>query len=104
MQIASDGSLTERKVVSIGVKPLSLSPFTIGDTDYVFAATDRPAVVYERSGKLVYSPVNETDVTLLARFSTQAFPGALALAKDDCLMIAQIDAIQKLHVRCAARA
>jgi Mono-functional DNA-alkylating methyl methanesulfonate N-term len=100
-QVADDGALSDRKLVSIGVKPIALSAFTVAGTPYVFAATDRPAVVYARSGKLVYSPVNESDVTMLARFSTEAFPGSLALAKDDCLMIAQIDAIQKLHVRCA---
>ena len=88
--------------MSIGVKPLSLSSFTMHGTAYAFAATDRPAVVYARSGKLVYSPVDERDVSMLSSFSTAAFPGALALAKESCLMIAQIDAIQKLHIRCAA--
>jgi hypothetical protein len=101
LQIAADGRLSEHKVVSIGVKPLSLSSFTMAGVPYVFAATDRPAVVYARNGKLVYSPVNEQDVTMLCSFSTDAFPGAIAMAKDDCLMITQIDAIQKLHIRCA---
>ena len=101
VQIGNDGSLSEHKVVSIGVKPLSLSAFSMAGVPYVFAATDRPAVVYARNGKLVYSPVNEQDVTMLCSFSTDAFPGAIAMAKDDCLMIAQIDAIQKLHIRCA---
>ena len=103
VQIGNDGSLSEHKVVSIGVKPLSLSAFSMAGVPYVFAATDRPAVVYARNGKLVYSPVNEQDVTMLCSFSTDAFPGAIAMAKDDCLMIAQIDAIQKLHIRCALR-
>jgi hypothetical protein len=71
-------------------------------TEYVFAATDRPAIVHERNGKLVYSPVNESNVTMLCSFSTEPFPGALAMAKDDCLMVAQIDAIQKLHIRCVS--
>lgn len=102
MQIATDGSLSDHKVVAIGVKPLSLSAFTMAGVPYVFAATDRPAVVYARNGKLIYSPVNEQDVTMLCSFSTDAFPGAIAMAKDDCLMITQIDAIQKLHIRCAA--
>lgn len=100
-QVSESGELTERKAVYIGIKPITLSRFTMHGTSYVFAATDRPAIVHERSGKLTYSPVNESDVTMLCRFSSDAFPGALAMAKDDSLMIVHIDAIQKLHIRCA---
>ena len=101
LQISEAGALSGHKVVSIGVKPITLSRFTMAGVPYVFAATDRPSIVYEHNGKLQYSPVNESNVTHLCSFSTEAFPGALAMTKDNCLMITLLDAIQKLHIRCA---
>ena len=89
-------------MVSLGVKPVMLSAFRMNGSPYVFAALDRPAVVHEHNGKLVFSPLNETNLTHLCTFSTQAFPGAIAMCKDDRLMITAIDAIQRLHIRCGS--
>lgn len=100
VQIGDDHSLRSKKVVSLGVKPVMLSAFRMNGSPYVFAALDRPAVVHEHNGKLVFSPLNESNLTHLCTFSTEAFPGAIAMCKDDKLMITAIDAIQRLHVRC----
>jgi DNA damage-binding protein 1 len=102
VQVTGDRALANRKSVTLGLKPITLSPFDVGGRPHVFAATDRPAVVYEHAGKLLYSPVNESNVSHVCPFSSPAFPGALAMAKDDGLMIALMDSIQKLHIRCAA--
>ena len=102
MQVGEDHSLKSKKVVSLGVKPVMLSAFRMNGSPYVFAALDRPAVVHEHNGKLVFSPLNESNLTHLCTFSTEAFPGAIAMCKDDRLMITAIDAIQRLHIRCAA--
>lgn len=96
--------LATKKSVTLGLNPISLSAFRMNGCPYVFAATDRPAVVHEHNGKLVYSPLNESNVSHLCTFSTEALPGAVAMCKDDRLMITAIDAIQKLHIRCAAHA
>lgn len=93
-------SLKSKKVVSLGVKPVMLSAFRMNGSPYVFAALDRPAVVHEHNGKLVFSPLNESNLTHLCTFSTEALPGAIAMCKDDRLMITAIDAIQRLHIRC----
>lgn len=79
-----------------------LSAFRMNGSPYVFAALDRPAVVHEHNGKLVFSPLNESNLTHLCTFSTEAFPGAIAMCKDDRLMITAIDAIQRLHIRCGS--
>lgn len=100
LQIREDGSLSDEKLVPIGVKPISLSRFTMAGTPYIFAATDRPSIVHEHNGKLQYSPVNEANISHLCSFSTESFPGAVAITKDQSLMIALLDTIQKLHIRC----
>ena len=102
VQVGEDHSLKSKKVLSLGVKPVMLSAFRMNGSPYVFAALDRPAVVHEHNGKLVFSPLNESNLTHLCTFSTEAFPGAIAMCKDDRLMITAIDAIQRLHIRCAA--
>lgn len=101
VQVTEEHTLTTKKSVTLGLNPISLSAFRMNGCPYVFAATDRPAVVHEHNGKLVYSPLNESNVAHLCTFSTEALPGAVAMCKDDRLMITAIDAIQKLHIRCA---
>lgn len=101
MQVTEEHTLTTKKSVTLGLNPISLSAFRMSGCPYVFAATDRPAVVHEHNSKLVYSPLNESNVSHLCTFSTEALPGAVAMCKDDRLMITAIDAIQKLHIRCA---
>lgn len=61
---ASNGSLTERKVISLGTKPISLHRFRSNNTNYVFAASDRPTIIYSNNQKLLYSNLNEEEVSL----------------------------------------
>ena len=49
--------------------------------------------------QLLFSNINEGDVTALARFNAAAFPDALALARPATLAVGTVDAIQRLHVR-----
>ena len=104
MQITEEICLENRKQVSLGLKPITLRSFVMSGQKYVFAASDRPTVVLNNNGKLLYSHLNEGDITYLASFSSEAFPGALAITKENSLMVSTIDAIQKLHIRCSASA
>jgi DNA damage-binding protein 1 len=56
------GKLTERKRVSLGTKPITLRRFRSGGEGHVFAASDRPTVIYSANKKLLYSNVNEDEV------------------------------------------
>ena len=58
------GKLTERKRVSLGTKPITLRRFRSGGEGHVFAASDRPTVIYSANKKLLYSNVNEDEVQL----------------------------------------
>lgn len=94
------GFLTERKKVTLGTQPTVLRSFsTHVDTSNIFACSDRPTVIYSSNHKLVFSNVNLKEVNHMCPLNTEAFPGSLALANDNSLLIGTIDEIQKLHIR-----
>jgi len=93
--------LSDRRQISIGTQPAALNVFYSRGTAHVFAACDRPTVIYAASGggKLLCSNVNLREVTRVAGFDSEAFPDCLALATEDLLVIGAVDDIQKLHIR-----
>ena len=95
------GALSGRKKLSLGTKPITLQTFKSHATNVssVFAASDRPTVIFSNNKKLIYSNVNVQEVLHVCPFSSEAFPDALALAGDEDLTIGGIDDIQKLHIR-----
>lgn len=95
----SNGELTDRKKVSLGTQPITLRTFSSKNTTHVFAASDRPTVIYSSNKKLLYSNVNLKEVSFMCPFNTAAFPDSLAIAKEGELTIGTIDDIQKLHIR-----
>lgn len=95
----STGELSDRKKVSLGTQPITLRTFSSKDTTHVFAASDRPTVIYSSNKKLLYSNVNLKEVSHMCPFNSAAFPDSLAIAKEGELSIGTIDDIQKLHIR-----
>ncbi|OAY75001.1 DNA damage-binding protein 1a [Ananas comosus] len=93
------GELSDRKKVSLGTQPISLRTFSSKDATHVFAASDRPTVIYSSNKKLLYSNVNLKEVSHMCPFNSAAFPDSLAIAKEGELSIGTIDDIQKLHIR-----
>ncbi|XP_076940007.1 DNA damage-binding protein 1-like [Bidens hawaiensis] len=93
------GELTDRKKVSLGTQPITLRTFSSKNTTHVFAASDRPTVIYSSNKKLLYSNVNLKEVSHMCPFNSAAFPDSLAIAKEGDLTIGTIDDIQKLHIR-----
>lgn len=61
------GALSERKRVSLGTKPITLRSFRSGGARHVFAASDRPTVIYSANKKLLYSNVNEDEARRFCR-------------------------------------
>ena len=91
--------LTDRKKVLLGTQPMTLKLFTTNGSHHVFAASDRPTVIYSSNKKLLYSNVNLREVSHMSSFNSQAFPECLAFIQDDMMVIGTIDQIQKLHIR-----
>ncbi|KAK1280307.1 DNA damage-binding protein 1 [Acorus gramineus] len=93
------GELSDRKKISLGTQPITLRTFSSKNTTHVFAASDRPTVIYSSNKKQLYSNVNLKEVSHMCPFNSAAFPDSLALAKEGELTIGTIDDIQKLHIR-----
>jgi hypothetical protein len=53
----------------------------------IFAACDRPTVVYSVGGKLVYANVDVPEVSHMTSFNSQMFPDCLAMASENELTI-----------------
>ncbi|XP_022762657.1 DNA damage-binding protein 1a-like isoform X2 [Durio zibethinus] len=95
----SNGELTDRKKVSLGTQPITLHTFSTKNTTYVFAASDRPTVIYSSNKKLLYGNVILKEVIHMCPFNPAAFPDSFAIAKEGELTIGSIDDTQKLHIR-----
>jgi len=93
------GTLGTRKRVSLGSQPLSLSTFRSKNMAHVFAACDRPTVIYSSNNKLLYSNINSKEVNVMCPFDAESFPECLALASEEELTIGTVDDIQKLHIQ-----
>lgn len=92
--------VSDRRKLSIGTQPAQLSIFKSRGANHVFAACDRPTVVYSATGggKLLVSNVNLQEVTRVCGFDTEAFPDSLAIATENGLHLGEVDEIQKLHI------
>jgi DNA damage-binding protein 1 len=49
--------------VVLGTKPILLSAFSSGGQRHIFAASDRPTIIYSNNKKLLYSNLNENEVS-----------------------------------------
>lgn len=92
--------VTERRKVSLGSQPAELSIFKSRGADHIFAACDRPTVVYSATGggKLLVSNVNLQEVINVCGFDTESFPDCLAISTETGLHLGAVDEIQKLHI------
>ncbi|CAG8721486.1 14448_t:CDS:10, partial [Funneliformis caledonium] len=93
------GRLSEKKQLSLGTQPIMLTSFTSNGMNHVFAASDRPTVIYSSNKKLLYSNVNTKDVTYMCPFRPTPMATSLVITHEEGLTIGSIDEIQKLHIR-----
>ncbi|XP_071054441.1 DNA damage-binding protein 1 [Onthophagus taurus] len=94
-----NGTLSDKKKVTLGTQPTVLRTFRTLSTTNVFACSDRPTVIYSSNHKLVFSNVNMKEVNHMCSLNAEAYPDSLALATDSSVTIGTIDEIQKLHIR-----
>ena len=97
--LTSQGTLSEKKKVTLGTQPTVLRKFKTHSTTNVFACSDRPTVIYSSNQKLVFSNVNLKEVKHMCPLNTDVYKDSLALATDTTVTIGTIDEIQKLHIR-----
>jgi DNA damage-binding protein 1 len=96
--------INNRRKGVLGTHPIKFTPFkTIDNELCVFAACDRPTVIYMRNGKLLFSIVNlqknSKEVTEMTQFHSELFPDCLALCSETNLLIGTVEDIQKIHIQ-----
>ncbi|KAH6581560.1 hypothetical protein BASA61_009017 [Batrachochytrium salamandrivorans] len=91
--------LTERKKITLGTQPITLRRFQSNGRTHVFAASDRPTVIFVKSGQLLYSNVNVREVSHVSQFNSPMAEGGLAFSSDGVLKIGTIETVQKLHIK-----
>ncbi|KAL0305441.1 UNVERIFIED_CONTAM: DNA damage-binding protein 1 [Sesamum radiatum] len=79
----SNGELADRKKVSLGTQPITLRTFSSKNATHVFAASDRPTVIYSSNKKLLYSNVNLKEVSHMCPFNSAAFPDSCSFSDDN---------------------
>ncbi|CAF0797251.1 unnamed protein product [Didymodactylos carnosus] len=103
------GLLYERKKVSLGTKPTTLTlcrneTATNDSTHHqqqrtvLFACSDRPSVIYSSNQKLMFSCVNLHEVICMCSFNSELYGSSLTLVTENGVVIGKIDDMQKLHI------
>ncbi|KAL4312232.1 hypothetical protein GQ457_01G007480 [Hibiscus cannabinus] len=73
-QLDDSGKLTNRKEFTLGTQPMTLCTFSSKNGTQVFAASDRPTVIYSSHKRLFYNEVNMKNVNYVCPFNLAAFP------------------------------
>lgn len=94
-------SLTNKRNGVLGTHRLTFTCFENAGSLCVFAACDRPTIMYSKNGKILFSvlDVNQTEFTGMAPFHSEMFPNCLALSSEASLLIGVIEDIQKVHIQ-----
>eukprot|EP01038_Epipyxis_sp_PR26KG_P006417 gene6417-8834_t len=93
--------LTNKRNAVLGTHPISFSTFKNAGNLCVFAACDRPTIIYSKNGKLLFSNLNiqQTEIISMAPFHSELFPDCLAMSSESSLIIGNAEEIQKLHIQ-----
>jgi len=97
--LTPQGTLADKRKVTLGTQPTVLRKFRTKSTTNVFVCSDRPTVIYSSNKKLVFANVNLKEVKHMCSINTEEYRDCLALTSDSTITFGTIDEIQKLHIR-----
>lgn len=83
--------LTNLKEGSCGSLPITLRTYSAKNTTLVFAASERPFVIYSNKKILLEDKLDLKDICNMCPFNSAAFPESIAVAGSDELTICRID-------------
>ena len=90
------------KRTNLGSQPATFYSFRNNNQTNVFACSDRPTILYHRASKLLFSSVNLKNVAGIASLpnvDNQSVNEKLIVATDEGILIGEMEAVQKLHVK-----
>ncbi|TFK70374.1 hypothetical protein BDN72DRAFT_542903 [Pluteus cervinus] len=94
-----DSQLTDRKIVSLGHTPVSLTRCTVEGKTAVFAVGNRAMIVSWDRRRLRYSSIMLKDIVASTNINTRTFESALVIATSQGLHIGRVQEVDKMHIR-----
>ncbi|KAJ7069995.1 mono-functional DNA-alkylating methyl methanesulfonate N-term-domain-containing protein [Mycena amicta] len=92
--------LAEPKLMSLGVLPVALTPYTLPDGKRAVLATgSRAAVLTWERDRVQSSPVMLKDVMATTQLHSEFYESSLLLANESALFIAQVRDVDSMHIR-----
>ncbi|GLB38302.1 putative CPSF A subunit region [Lyophyllum shimeji] len=94
-----DKQLHDRKIISLGHAPVSLSACVVDGKRSVFAAGNRATVLSWEKKRLHSSPIMLKEVAAVTSLNTPTFQSSLILATPTGISIGKIQDLDKMHIR-----
>eukprot|EP00049_Salpingoeca_infusionum_P011171 m.192501 g.192501 ORF g.192501 m.192501 type:complete len:1091 (+) comp14856_c0_seq1:34-3306(+) len=94
----STGELRNGQFAVLGTEPIHLTHMTTANGPSVFAACDRPAVVYSSIRRLLCATVSTPHIRAATTIDTAGFENSVVYATPDTLAIGVMDSAQKLQI------
>ncbi|TFK40691.1 CPSF A subunit region-domain-containing protein [Crucibulum laeve] len=98
-ELKKEGELKDRKIVSLGHAPVTLTPCIVEGKPAVFAAGNRASILSWKKERLIHSPIMIKDVCAAFPLNTPTFSTSLVLATSSGLTIGRVRELDKMHVR-----
>ncbi|CAK5284353.1 unnamed protein product [Mycena citricolor] len=95
----SEGRLLDQQAANMGDLPVFLSPCNVQGKNALLAAGSRTAVLSWQTDRIHHSPVVLNNLSAVAPFSNQSYPGALILANESGLIIGEVKSVEQMDIQ-----
>jgi len=93
------GLITGSKKIAVGTKAVKLTTLYSKGEKHVFAASDKPTIIYGNNKKLMFSNVNLKDVNFMCSFNNALFRHSLAIETENSILFGKIEEIEKIQIK-----
>jgi len=92
-------ALSQRKTISLSTQAFTFHLIPRGSVLNVFTSSADPSLIYSDGGRVMYSAVTAENVSCMAPFNAQAFPGTVVLVSNNEVKISTIEMTRNNHYK-----
>ncbi|KAF3929640.1 hypothetical protein ABW20_dc0107312 [Dactylellina cionopaga] len=95
-------TLSDHKRIQLGTQTVTFEVLPRQEEDEsscVIATGERPTMIYEEEGRMVYSAITLNQAACVVAFNAEAFPDTVVVAAEDNVFIAKMDEVRSTHTR-----
>ncbi|KAF3932263.1 hypothetical protein ABW19_dt0202829 [Dactylella cylindrospora] len=96
------GRLSDQKRLRLGAQAVTFELLSRPgglDEFCVIATGERPTMIYEEEGRIVFSAITISQATAVAPFHAENFPDTVVVASEEEVSIAKVDDVRTTHTR-----